>query len=247
MTKDGVLDRFVAELTRAVGRFLDANVSHRAPSPSVAIEADGFVATFTATAGDHGTLTAYFGRAGAAPLAGGAAAAAGDAHLVDPLRSICEQIAASLDRRSIGHEIALQSVEPFADAPDLPGVRLVELVIVGNEQPLQVVLVSDLEFVETADGRKAASSKTLDVIMDIDLPLIVRFGRTELPLKKLTALGPGSVIDLERSPDEPVEILISNRVVARGEVVIVSGNYGVRVREVISPVERARSLEERFS
>ena len=79
--------------------------------------------------------------------------------------------------------------------------------------------------------------------MDIDLPLVVRFGRTEMPLKTLTALGPGSVIDLGRSPDEPVDVLISNRVVARGEVVIVSGNYGVRVRDVVSPAERARSLE----
>jgi flagellar motor switch protein FliN/FliY len=51
------------------------------------------------------------------------------------------------------------------------------------------------------------------------------------------------VIDLGRSPDEPVDVLISNRVVARGEVVIVSGNYGVRVRDVVSPAERARSLE----
>jgi hypothetical protein len=57
------------------------------------------------------------------------------------------------------------------------------------------------------------------------------------------ALGPGSVIDLGRSPDEPVDVLISNRVVARGDVVIVSGNYGVRVRDVVSQTERARSLE----
>ena len=247
MTRDDVLDRFVTELARSIGAFLAGNVSHRAPSPSVAIESEGFVATFAAVTGDHGALSAYFGAAGIAPLAGGAAAAADGAHIVGPLTSICEQVAASLDRRSIGNEIVLQSVEPFTEAPDLPGARVAEIIIAGKELPLQIVLVSDLEFLETADGRKAASSKTLDVIMDIDLPLIVRFGRTELPLKKLTGLGPGSIIDLERSPDEPVEILISNRVVARGEVVIVSGNYGVRVREVISPVERARSLEERFS
>ena len=60
-------------------------------------------------------------------------------------------------------------------------------------------------------------------------------------------LGPGSVIDLGRSPDEPVEILISNRVVARGEVLIMAGNYGVRLQEVVSPAERARSLEAELS
>ena len=83
----------------------------------------------------------------------------------------------------------------------------------------------------------------IDVILDIDLPLVVRFGRTELPLRTLTRLGPGSVIDLGRSPDDPVEVLVSNRVVARGEVVIVGGNYGVRILDVVSPKERMRSME----
>ncbi len=83
----------------------------------------------------------------------------------------------------------------------------------------------------------------IDVILDIDLPLVVRFGRTELPLKALTRMGPGSVIDLGRSPDDPVEVLVSNRVVARGEVVIVSGSYGIRILDVVSQRERVRSME----
>ena len=83
----------------------------------------------------------------------------------------------------------------------------------------------------------------IDVILDIDLPLVVRFGRTELPLKTLTRLGPGSVIDLGRSPDDPVEVLVSNRVVARGEVVIVGGSYGIRILDVVSQRERVRSME----
>ena len=83
----------------------------------------------------------------------------------------------------------------------------------------------------------------IDVILDIDLPVIVRFGHTELPLRTLTRLGPGSVIDLGRSPDDPVEVMVSDRVIARGEVVIVGGNYGVRILDVVSPKERIRSME----
>ena len=83
----------------------------------------------------------------------------------------------------------------------------------------------------------------IDVILDIDLPVVVRFGRTELPLRMLTRLGPGSVIDLGRSPDEPVEVMVSNRVVARGEVVIVGGNYGIRIIDVVSPSERMPWVE----
>ena len=77
-----------------------------------------------------------------------------------------------------------------------------EVVINGYEHPLQIVLSGHVEPATDRGEADGDRSKTLDVIMDIDLPLVVRFGRTELPLKALTALGPGSVIDLGRSPDE---------------------------------------------
>jgi flagellar motor switch protein FliN/FliY len=83
----------------------------------------------------------------------------------------------------------------------------------------------------------------IDVILDIDLPVVVRFGHTELPLRALTRLGPGSVIDLGRSPDDPVEVMVSDRVIARGEVVVVGGNYGIRILDVVSTTERMRSME----
>jgi flagellar motor switch protein FliN len=96
-----------------------------------------------------------------------------------------------------------------------------------------------------ASPRQEAAPGTdrLDAILDIELPLIVRFGRTELPLRALTHLGPGSLIDLGRSADDPVDLLVSNRIVARGEVVVVGGNYGVRVLDVVSPRDRARTME----
>jgi flagellar motor switch protein FliN len=100
----------------------------------------------------------------------------------------------------------------------------------------------------STSSRPAAQNPTappldnLDVILDIELPLTVRFGRSEMTLQALTQVGPGSVIDLDRSPDEPVEVLVNDKVIARGEVVVVAGNYGVRVTEVISAAERIRSL-----
>lgn len=83
----------------------------------------------------------------------------------------------------------------------------------------------------------------IDVILDIDLPVVVRFGHTELPLRALTRLGPGSVIELGRSLDDPVEVMVSDRVIARGEVVVVGGNYGIRILDVVSTSERMRSME----
>jgi flagellar motor switch protein FliN/FliY len=96
---------------------------------------------------------------------------------------------------------------------------------------------------EMQAANQPLDTSRLDVILDIDLPVVVRFGRTDLPLRALTRLGPGSVIDLGRSPDEPVEVMVSNRVVARGEVVIVGGNYGIRIIDVVSPSERMPWME----
>jgi len=80
------------------------------------------------------------------------------------------------------------------------------------------------------------SSRRLEAVLDVDLPLVVRFGRAVMPLRALAVLGPGSVIDMGRSPDEPVELLVGDRVIARGEVVIVGGNYGVRITTLTGSV-----------
>jgi flagellar motor switch protein FliN/FliY len=87
-----------------------------------------------------------------------------------------------------------------------------------------------------------AATRNLDVLLDIELPITVRFGRTELALQTLVRLGPGSVIDLHRSADEPVDVLVSGKVIARGEVVVVDGSYGVRVTEIVSAAERLRTM-----
>jgi flagellar motor switch protein FliN/FliY len=86
----------------------------------------------------------------------------------------------------------------------------------------------------------------LDAVLDVELPLVVRFGRAVMPLRSLADLGPGSVIDMGRSPDEPVELLVGERLVARGEVVIVAGNYGVRITELTGQ-QVATELEARTS
>lgn len=88
-----------------------------------------------------------------------------------------------------------------------------------------------------------SANERLGVLLDIDLPLVVRFGCTDMPLKSLAALGPGSTIDLGRAPDDPVELLVGNRVLAHGEVVVVSGSYGIRILDVVSQRDRLQGLE----
>lgn len=89
----------------------------------------------------------------------------------------------------------------------------------------------------------AVPTNNLEVVLDIELPLSVRFGTTVMSIRALSALGPGSIVDMGRSPDDPVEILVCGRPIATAEVVIVAGNYGVRIADLISPAERLRAME----
>jgi flagellar motor switch protein FliN len=82
----------------------------------------------------------------------------------------------------------------------------------------------------------------LGLILDIDMPLTVRFGEATVSIDALCKMGPGSLVELSRQPDDPVDVLINGRLVARGEVVVVAGNYGVRVTQVVSAAERLRTL-----
>jgi flagellar motor switch protein FliN/FliY len=88
----------------------------------------------------------------------------------------------------------------------------------------------------SAGNSQAASP--LDVLMDIELPVTLRFGRTQMTLNEVIDLNQGSVIDFGQSADEPVEVLVNGRVVARGEAVMVKGNYGVRISQIESRRER---------
>jgi flagellar motor switch protein FliN/FliY len=78
--------------------------------------------------------------------------------------------------------------------------------------------------------------------LDVELPVSVSFGRAQLALKDVIKLTTGSIIELNRSVSEPVEVIVNNCVIARGEVVVVEGNFGVRIRQVISRQERLRTL-----
>lgn len=82
----------------------------------------------------------------------------------------------------------------------------------------------------------------LELLWDVALSLTLRFGQRELLLKEILELSPGTVLELDRQVDEPVELLLDRKVIARGEVVIVDGNYGLRVTEVASAAEKLACL-----
>ena len=82
----------------------------------------------------------------------------------------------------------------------------------------------------------------INLLLDVELPVSVSFGNAEMQLKDVLKLGAGSVIELDKSVNDPVTIIVNNKPIAKGEVVMVDGNYGVRILEVESTADRIRSL-----
>ena len=85
-------------------------------------------------------------------------------------------------------------------------------------------------------------TKNLDLILDIPLTVTVELGRSKMLINDLLQLGQGSVIELTKLVGEPLEVLVNSKLVARGEVVVVNDKFGVRLTDIVSPMERVQSL-----
>ena len=91
---------------------------------------------------------------------------------------------------------------------------------------------------EPVNAGPSSISKTFDLLLGVHLPVSVSFGKTSMMVKEVLKLTTGSIVELNRAVTEPVDIIVNNCIIARGDVVVVSGNYGVRVREIVSKEQR---------
>lgn len=91
-------------------------------------------------------------------------------------------------------------------------------------------------------GAPGGETKSLDLILDIPLTVTVELGRSKMLINDLLQLGQGSVIELTKLVGEPLEVLVNQKLVARGEVVVVNEKFGVRLTDIVSPMERVQSL-----
>ena len=106
-----------------------------------------------------------------------------------------------------------------------------------------------LKEVEMAQGTDAGSSfpkgiPNLDFILDIPLEISVELGRAKVLISDLLKLGQGSVVELNKLAGESLEVLVNQKLVARGEVVVVNEKFGIRLTDIISPMERVKQLGE---
>jgi flagellar motor switch protein FliN/FliY len=93
-----------------------------------------------------------------------------------------------------------------------------------------------------AKAAPADLSPGIELLLDVELEASLRFGCRELPLAEILDLGPGDVVQLDRHVSDPVDLIVGDKIVARGEVVLVNGNFGLRVTEVATPRKRLESI-----
>jgi flagellar motor switch protein FliN/FliY len=96
-------------------------------------------------------------------------------------------------------------------------------------------------------GQKAGGSsqavQSLDFILDIPLKVTVELGRSKMAIRDILQLAQGSVVELSKFAGEPLEVLVNEKLIARGEVVVVNEKFGIRLTDIISPVERIEQLK----
>lgn len=132
--------------------------------------------------------------------------------------------------------------------PALNAMFVIPLAAEGNNGPrIPVTCYLDGKLVELLSSKPGAKDVAeadrvqidpvnLNLVLDVELSMSLRFGQRQLPLREVLELVSGSVVELDRQVDDPVELLLDGRVIARGEAVIVDGNYGLRVTEITEPI-----------
>jgi flagellar motor switch protein FliN/FliY len=141
-----------------------------------------------------------------------------------------------------GAEGRIGTAEWSSIEAELSGIK-VQLVIGMGPELLDALIPPVQEIAAQEASANESTSATFDLLLDVELLVSISFGRAQVPLKDVLKLTVGSIVELNRTIGDPVEVIVNNCVIARGEVVVVDGNFGVRVQNVISKQERLRTLD----
>jgi len=115
--------------------------------------------------------------------------------------------------------------------------------LAATSGPATKTEVGEVHFKELKNAGPASTSMDLDFILDIPLTMTVELGRCRLLISEMLQLGQGSVIELMKLAGEPMEIFVNQKLIARGEVVVVNEKFGVRLTDIVSPAERVSRLK----
>ncbi len=108
----------------------------------------------------------------------------------------------------------------------------------GADRPQVAVRQAQFSMLDPSNGESPAPPSSMELLMDVPLKVSVELGRTRMTVKDVLALQHGSVVELDRLAGEPVDVLVNDKLIARGEVVVIEDKFGIRITETISPARR---------
>lgn len=169
---------------------------------------------------------------------------------LEAVSQVASLVARDLSARRGGEVLAESLVEPTESSPDadwwgvaIEAGKAKSVWSAGVTAELIRALDPNQQMEPPAAKPPNENLRTLDLLLDVELPVCVSFGRAQLPLKEVIKLTTGSIVELNRTISEPVEIVVNNHVIARGDVVVVEGNFAVRIQQVVSRQERLKTLD----
>ncbi len=124
------------------------------------------------------------------------------------------------------------------DLPEEDSSASVDDINFGNTE------VSQAEFQQLSKPVGSTETRNIEMLLDVNLPVSIELGKTNMSISDILSLGPGSVVELNKLAGEPVDVLVNNKAVAKGEVVVIDENFGVRVTQLLTPEERLKALAE---
>lgn len=114
----------------------------------------------------------------------------------------------------------------------------------GLKLPEGPLSVQPAEFAQLSSAEQASrKAANIDLLLDVNLPVSIELGRTRMTIADILELGTGSIVELDKLAGEPVDILVNNKPLAKGEVVVLDENFGVRITSLVSPRERLERLK----
>jgi len=112
----------------------------------------------------------------------------------------------------------------------------------GGGMPHHSANVQQVQFPNLMPHGSSHEAGNIGLIMDVSMEMTVELGRTKKLIKEILGMGEGTIIELDKLAGEPVDILVNHKLIAKGEVVVIDENFGVRVTEIVSPMERMNEL-----
>jgi flagellar motor switch protein FliN len=161
------------------------------------------------------------------------------------LREIADAAAGELQART-GQDCKVDSFEEIDEVSK--ATRAFQLC--SGEHSWTILVADEVRALQSEESSQTVASADrpsmpragIELLLDVELEAALRFGCREMPLGQMLDLGPGDVVQLDRHVSDPVDLIVGDKIVARGEVVLVNGNFGLRVTEVAAPKRRLESI-----